>query len=233
MSISQLSLVALILLLKPHRVVKHLPVNICMNHPAVRGAPRNGRSEASFFSQSVPNGRAQAIRSPARPRTKRVAHVVFFGRRPGVYREWFGPTGAEKEVTKAKGAVHQGYSSVGEADAAYEYADEHGWTGVRTSRPSSPSSPPVPLPDLPIPQRFDAETHNPLHGATPSNPLWHVVYAGITPGIYASYLECALNTVGLSGASYESAATREEALISWAIAESAGRIRVLTPKYSV
>ncbi|KAJ7601288.1 hypothetical protein DFH06DRAFT_1353505 [Mycena polygramma] len=184
-----------------------------------------GRSGRTTQWQGVPNGRAQAVRSPARPRPKRGAHAVFFGRHPGVYPEWFGPTGAEKEVKKAKGAVHQGYSSVGEANTAYEYADQHGWTGVRTSRPPSPSSPPPPLPDLPVPQRFDAQTHNPLHGATASNPLWHVVYAGITPGIYASYLECALNTVGLSGASYDSAATREEALLSWAIAESAGRIR--------
>ncbi|KAJ7983073.1 hypothetical protein DFH06DRAFT_1318532 [Mycena polygramma] len=192
------------------------------------------RSEASFFSQGVSNAHVHAVHSsPARRRGKRAAHAVFFGRHPGVYPEWYGPTGAEKEVKKVKGAIHQGYSSVPEASAAYAYAEQHGWTGVRTSRPSSPSRPPPPIPDLPVPHRFDAETHNPLHGATASTPVWHVVYAGITPGIYASYLECALNTLALSGASYDSATTREEAVESWTIAERAGRIRVLTPKYSV
>jgi hypothetical protein len=76
-----------------------------------------------------------------------------------------------------------------EAQAMFDYAQQRSWTGVRHSRPLSPSDAPLDVPAvpaLPVPLDSDAVLHNPLHGSAASAPSWHVVYAGITPGIYAS-----------------------------------------------
>ncbi|KAJ7863695.1 hypothetical protein B0H13DRAFT_1899467 [Mycena leptocephala] len=171
---------------------------------------------------------------PKAARKKNRAFVVFFGRAPDVYHSWYGPTGAEIQVKHVSHAVFQGYSSLKEAQAAFAYARERSWIGVRDSRSPSPTGPPLrAIPTIPLPLASDTTPHNPLHSAKASAPKWHVVYAGITPGIYSSFLECYLNTTGLRTASYQSAASRLEAIQLWCTAEAAGTIRVITPSYSV
>ncbi|KAJ7169409.1 hypothetical protein C8R46DRAFT_1217110 [Mycena filopes] len=141
-----------------------------------------------------------------------------------------GPGGAEVQVKQVHGAIHQGYASRAEADAAFVYAVERDWVMVRPRTTHTAVTPAV---TLPTPTPSDDPQPNPLHGATASAPHWHVVYAGIAPGIYASYLECALNTLGLSSASYEAARSREEAVEHWLHANADGSVRVLTHSYYV
>ncbi|KAJ7116753.1 hypothetical protein C8R46DRAFT_1239366 [Mycena filopes] len=77
-----------------------------------------------------------------------------------------------------------------------------------------------------LPEPTTTGNPNPLHGADFA-PNWHVVYAGITPGVYGSYLECALNTIGLSCASYQSASSLAEAEEYWRKAQAQGHERSL------
>ncbi|KAJ7229600.1 hypothetical protein C8J57DRAFT_1251787 [Mycena rebaudengoi] len=171
-------------------------------------------SEASHFSQGVPDGRVASIRKPPKcPRKKNEAYAVFHGRIPGVYIEWFGSRGAEAQVKHTHGALFQGYHSLVAAQEAFEYANDRNWTGTRTSRPPSPTDErPVPA-AMPTPTSQTA-VHNPLQGKSNSN-AWFIVYAGITPGIYESQLECALNTVGLRCASYDSTSSKAKADRRW------------------
>ncbi|KAJ7433175.1 hypothetical protein B0H11DRAFT_2259699 [Mycena galericulata] len=162
--------------------------------------------------------------SPRKKKKKLAAYAVFYGRRAGVYTEWFGPAGAEAQVRGVPYSLYQGYATASQAQAAFEYAHQRSWV----SSPSNASSPSIPT--LPIPQAPRSLMSNPLHGGI-LVPKWHIVYAGINPGIYPSYLECALNTLGLPSAEYESAATLEEAEARWHEATRTGRTRVLTHSY--
>ena len=51
---------------------------------------------------------------------KKAAYVVFKGRKPGIYHTWDGPDGCEAQTKGFKGVSYQGYSSRGDADAAWE-----------------------------------------------------------------------------------------------------------------
>ncbi|KAJ7490097.1 hypothetical protein B0H11DRAFT_2229614 [Mycena galericulata] len=153
---------------------------------------------------------------------KHAAYAVFYGLRAGVYEQWFGPAGAEIQVRGVRYSLYQGYATLAQAEAAFEYARQRSWV-------SPTIAPTASIPSLP--QASGALTVNPLHGGI-ITPKWHIVYAGITPGIYASYLECALNTLGIPSSSYDSAVTHEEAEERWREATRTGRIRVLTPSYS-
>ncbi|KAJ7038541.1 hypothetical protein C8F04DRAFT_1255819 [Mycena alexandri] len=206
----------------------------------VESPSRNGYtaawSEASHLTQGVAGARVQAVRLAPSPHPKRRAYTVFYGHRPGVFEHWevhfyYKPAGAEAQVKGVKGDIYQGYSSRREAEAAYRYAWERGWTMVR---PSSSSNPQPPIPALPESSQSPVDgIPNPLHGSAASNPRWHVVYAGINPGVYVSYLECALNTLGLKPSAYQSANLREEAEQYWVAALANGDVRVLTHTYHV
>ncbi|KAJ7456840.1 hypothetical protein B0H11DRAFT_2243720 [Mycena galericulata] len=161
-------------------------------------------------------------KSPSKKK-KNAAYAVFYGRRAGVYEHWYGPAGAEIQVRGVSYSLYQGYATVSQAEAAFEYARQRSWIS-----PAESSTPLIP--SLPTPQASDSLTINALHGGI-FTPKWHIVYAGITPGIYASYLECALNTLGIPSAEYDSAVTHEEAQERWRDAVQTGRIRVLTHTY--
>ncbi|KAJ7838434.1 hypothetical protein B0H13DRAFT_2367459 [Mycena leptocephala] len=140
-----------------------------------------------------------------------------------------GPQGAHIQVTRVSGAVSQGYQSMAEARAAYDYAYIRNWTGVRgLPAPRQVRA----IEALPLPILPDDPTPNPLHGAAGAGAhRWHIVYAGITPGIYLSFLEAALNTQGISGSRYDSATTLHEARRRWGAARAANSIEVLTHPY--
>ncbi|KAJ7707994.1 hypothetical protein B0H16DRAFT_1481455 [Mycena metata] len=96
-----------------------------------------------------------------------------------------------------------GYRTLVEAQAAFKYAQERGWTralapdGSTTAQLAAPPTPANPL-----------QGPNPLHaGPLVANGLWYIVYRGITPGVYTS----SLNTQGLSAAVFDSCRGREEA----------------------
>ncbi|KAK6969083.1 hypothetical protein R3P38DRAFT_2814965 [Favolaschia claudopus] len=69
--------------------------------------------------------------------------------------------------------------------------------GPRASHETSP------MHNLPQPMSPDANNQNPLHGSDPGDDRWFVVYRGITPGVYRSYLESQLNTTGIPNSSYQ------------------------------
>ncbi|KAJ7618264.1 hypothetical protein DFH06DRAFT_1342537 [Mycena polygramma] len=195
-------------------------------------------SEASQLSQGVPQGSVRSVvpKSPKK-RSKKKAYVVFYGIIPGVYPEWYGPEGAEVQVSGVPGSLYQGYSSPVDADGAYNYARGRNWTGVRTrhSRLRSDRAPPSSsaIEALPVPTPLFDFSHNPLHGPVNSGDrTWYIVYAGITPGIYLSHLECALNTVGLPCASHDSTDSLDEARRRWDEAVSAGSIHVVNHPYN-
>ncbi|KAJ6489315.1 hypothetical protein C8R47DRAFT_1215662 [Mycena vitilis] len=80
----------------------------------------------------------------------------------------------------------------------------------------------------PTPEALDEIT--PLHGDRDGR--WYVVYRGITPGVYQSSLECSLNTRGLSCATYESYASKEDAIAAFNREVARGRVNKLFHKYS-
>ncbi|KAJ7025032.1 hypothetical protein C8F04DRAFT_1191830 [Mycena alexandri] len=90
-------------------------------------------------------------------------------RQPGVFANWFGSEGAQVQVAGIPGAVHQGYARMAEAEAAFNYAAERSWVGVRDSRPPS-ERPQEAIPALPLPQDFAISLNNPLHGSSASAP---------------------------------------------------------------
>ncbi|KAJ7607448.1 hypothetical protein DFH06DRAFT_1347484 [Mycena polygramma] len=192
-------------------------------------------AEASFFSQGVANAHVHSVgQSPrsAKKKKKSSAYVVFFGRNPAAYDKWYGPGGAEEQIRRVCGAIYQGYPNLPRASAAFEYARERSWTGFRDSRPPSPNDtaeiPVLPIPSLPDNAELNAP--NPLGGTT--NGKWYIVYAGISPGIYRSYLECALNTTSISCASYDAVDTLSEARRLWDDAVEDGFVRVLCHPYA-
>ncbi|KAJ7440410.1 hypothetical protein B0H11DRAFT_2253030 [Mycena galericulata] len=196
-------------------------------HSPTKSGRTSKWSEAAHHSQGVAGGSVQRVdKSGKAPRPKPGGYAVFYGRDPGTYSRWSGPHGAGAQVTGVSGALHQGYPTVEAAKAAFEYALTRGWTG---RRPSPTGFVTAPVPSLPIPVSPPVSTSNPLHT---EDTQWYVVYAGITPGVYCSYLECALNTVCVSGATYESAGSRAEAERYWATALAAGLVRFLTHPYS-
>ncbi|KAJ7848683.1 hypothetical protein B0H13DRAFT_2361769 [Mycena leptocephala] len=160
------------------------------------------------------------------------AFAVFAGTRPGVYCSW---NEIEPLVQGISGNIYQGYPSFDAATAAFEYARERSWTRVCPRHRSSPSAAaptPVAIPYLPAPMD-SLDTPNPLHG--PENAgqkrSYHIVYCGITPGVYQSYLECVLNTLSIRGAVFDSCGSKQLAVQRFEDAVSGGRIKVVTPVY--
>ncbi|KAJ6494918.1 hypothetical protein DFH09DRAFT_1337560 [Mycena vulgaris] len=159
-------------------------------------------------------------------RQKKRGYVVFYGRIPGVYAHWNGPHGAEAQVKGIKGSLYQGYTLLDNATEAFNYARARGWTAPSNFAAAQPIIN-IGHCNTPHAQRFA-----PRPGSS-ADSKWHIVYAGITPGIYRSFLECALNTIGLSCAVYDSTPSRTEAIARWQEAVDAGRVRTLTHPYIV
>lgn len=98
---------------------------------------------------------------------------------------------AKIQVNKQSQAVHAGYISKSAADAAFEYAQQRGWTRS-TLQPSSGLagvSPSSTTPQMPVPislekmglsERYD----NPINNEQTSR--WYTVYRGLRPGVYRS-----------------------------------------------
>ncbi|KAJ7917017.1 hypothetical protein B0H13DRAFT_1870704 [Mycena leptocephala] len=134
--------------------------------------------------------------------------------------------------------IFQSYPSFEAAIAAFEYARQRSWTRAYRSSPTSPpaytsvnassTSANPPVFHLPMPADSMAAA-NPLQAE--ESDLWYIVYSGIMPGVYRSFLECSLNTLGISGATHESCNTRELAVQRFENARAGGHIAVITPVY--
>ncbi|KAJ7472808.1 hypothetical protein FB451DRAFT_1399006 [Mycena latifolia] len=164
------------------------------------------RSVAGAATQGVPQAHVHKTGGRCKkPRTKKAAYVVFCGREIGVFRTW-GQT--EPLVKGVSNAILHGYTTTAEAEAAFAYALQKSW--------------PTTSQDL-----------NPLNGSKDLDDRWHVVYRGITPGVYRSHLESQLNTLGVPGALHKAIEGRRAALEKYAAATQHGDVSgVPPPAYS-
>ncbi|KAJ7603765.1 hypothetical protein DFH06DRAFT_1151642 [Mycena polygramma] len=149
--------------------------------------------------------------SPRKRGAKSRAYAVFFGRVPG----W---AEADSQVSGARGSLFQSYPSEAAARAAYMHAEARSWTGVCSS--SLPYEG-ISERQRPAPAAL-TQSLSPLHCGT-----WYVVYKGIQPGVYQSFLECGLNTAGISGSRHDSFTDKRAAFASFADAEAGGSISCL------
>ncbi|KAJ7506695.1 hypothetical protein B0H11DRAFT_1903480 [Mycena galericulata] len=216
---------------RPNNHVSTSPLARYAYHSPTKSGRTTDWSEAAHYSQGVAGGSVQrVVKGSEAPHPKPTAYAVFYGRTPGTYNRWSGPGGAGAQVAGVSGALYQGYPTAQEAAAAFRYALTRGWTG---ERPVPTGTVTRPIPSLPVPVLPPVSLHNPLHGdAGCVDGRWYIVYAGIMPGIYRSYLECALNTLSIRGAVHDSADSESEAQRRWAAAVAGDRIRSLTPAYS-
>ncbi|KAF8997035.1 hypothetical protein BDZ89DRAFT_1052182 [Hymenopellis radicata] len=182
-----------------------------------RGGPAHGadttRSQASQILRSNPDATVLAtqkrrkVKTKQRPDTPPVI-VVFIGLKPGVYSHW---TLAAPQVLGVSGSVYFGYKTWPVAEKAFEYAVQRGWAfHIRGGRrvPYTLIKPST-APGHPF--------QTPLtHGITRTN--WYCVYRGLSPGIYRSYLKCALNTLGIPHGSFEAFRSRDVAQNKFRIA---------------
>ncbi|KAJ7061955.1 hypothetical protein C8F01DRAFT_1251785 [Mycena amicta] len=174
-------------------------------------------SEAAHATQGVPNGHVRLVAQEAAPRKKAVCWVVFRGRTNGVFNSW---SSVEDATRGFRFAVYQGYSVVADARRAYGYATAKGYTST------DPPQGGLPLPLAQIPASILDATNRIIDDSrlvprTTDDP-WYIVYQGVNPGIYPTYLEVALNTNGIPLSSHDSRPTLPEAIEAFRDAQSRG-----------
>ncbi|KAJ6475024.1 hypothetical protein C8R47DRAFT_1220849 [Mycena vitilis] len=184
--------------------------------------------EAAALTQGIPGASPRKLSPKKKKRTRKGGYVVFFGKKPGVYRDW---SEVAPLVLGVSGSIYQGYPTIEQADAAYEYACARSWTRVC---PTSMALALSPIGTLPTPAGSDDEL-NPLHvqgdSVASHQGMWYVVYVGITPGVYQSSLEFSLNTVGIKGATFDACGSKAlaEQRFERARRASPSRVKVVTP----
>ncbi|KAJ7030561.1 hypothetical protein C8F04DRAFT_1263682 [Mycena alexandri] len=191
-------------------------------HTPERSAVSTSWAEAAAKTQGVSGASPRRLDPKPKPKHKKGGYAVFSGRAVGAFRYW--NDDLTRLIIGVTNSLYQGYGTFAEAQATFEYAQAHGWT--RIVAPDGSLSTTIARPPSPI---GFLEEVNPLHAGRTS--LWYVVYAGITPGVYASSLECSLNTLGLSSPAFESCATKEIAVEKFQRAVRENRVRSLYPKY--
>ncbi|KAJ7784911.1 hypothetical protein DFH07DRAFT_763524 [Mycena maculata] len=179
-------------------------------------------ASAAAATQGIPQSQVKIVQG-RRPRNrgKKDAYVVFYGLRTGVFRTW------DEIVPLIHGVrnnIHRAYKTVAEANTAYQYAVNRSW--VRSCDGTVVTG----IPELPQPTQ-DLATINPLHGTETLTSKWYLVFRGITPGIYRSYLESQLNTLGIRGATHKSVEGRAAAVATYERACARGDVGVLAPTY--
>ncbi|KAJ7130584.1 hypothetical protein C8R44DRAFT_872372 [Mycena epipterygia] len=155
--------------------------------------PESSRlDEAADATIGVPHGRSRRLTPRGRKsQSNSGGYAAFFGRNPG-WRE------AQGATSGAPGAIFQSYLTPTDARAAFEYAQTRTWTGVTSGHSAVPSAR-VAVARMPVPVSDESHT-SPLHCGA-----WYIVYKGLLPGVYQSSLECALNTTGIRGCTFDSA----------------------------
>ncbi|KAJ7017141.1 hypothetical protein C8F04DRAFT_1279936 [Mycena alexandri] len=179
-------------------------------------------SEAANLTRASPHTTVRAVRkTPAKRRSKKAAYVVFRGRSIGVFLTW-------EEVSRATSgvrfALQQGYTTVDDAQVAFDTAVSKGWTCASDfwrATPVLPSQAPAPLTTDPA---MDADTRSRRRSVEAHS--WYVVYAGVNPGVFATSLECALNVLGIESSLHESTPTYADAVAKFQRATARGEVRV-------
>ncbi|KAJ7878304.1 hypothetical protein B0H13DRAFT_1892770 [Mycena leptocephala] len=180
-------------------------------------------SRAGIATQGVVCASVHTVeRAAPFPKTKKKAYVVFCGLRCGVVLTW---PETRALVQNVRNSIFRGYTSVSDANAAFQYAQARSWTRVVNSTAVAP------IPALPQPLGPDNDGANPLNGSEVLDDRWFVVYRGICPGVYRSHLECQLNTLGVQGAVHHSVVGKANALAAYAAATQRGDVGVVLPSY--
>ncbi|KAJ7740826.1 hypothetical protein B0H16DRAFT_1728840 [Mycena metata] len=192
-------------------------------HTPTTSALTSSWAEAATATQGVSGASPLRLEPKRKSRKKKRGYAVFSGWRIGAFPEW----NAEVIglVSGVPNSLYQGYETLLQAQAAFEYAQVRGWTRVI----SPDGSPSASIARPPSPVGF-SDPVNALHATRSS--LWYVVYAGITPGVYASSLECSLNTLGLRSPAFESCESKEVVIRLFQEALAAGNIRKIYPSYT-
>ncbi|KAJ7886986.1 hypothetical protein B0H13DRAFT_2342627 [Mycena leptocephala] len=184
-----------------------------MNPPRGLGTPRNGIATQGVVCASVHT----VERATPIPKTKKKVYVVFCGLRCGVFLTW---PEARALVQNVRNSIFRGYTSVSDANAAFQYAQARSWTRVVNSTAVAP------IPALPQPLGPDNDGANPLHGSEVLDDRWFVVYRGICPGLGMS-----TDTLGVRGALHHSVVGKANPLAAYAAATQRGHVGVVLPSY--
>ncbi|KAH8802321.1 hypothetical protein DL96DRAFT_1718950 [Flagelloscypha sp. PMI_526] len=136
----------------------------------------------------------------------RKAYVVFRGQESGVFTNW---SQTKRLVEGISGALHKSYPSLNIARSVYLHAKSWKLTAGNGSRVEQPPA------ILVATSREEA-----ISRALAFDPMnvvrtFYVVTRGRIPGIYASWLEAALNVVGITGGRTEDYDSWEEANAAW------------------
>ncbi|KAF9006908.1 hypothetical protein BDZ89DRAFT_1144583 [Hymenopellis radicata] len=170
-------------------------------------------------SQQHENAQVQCL-SPKRrqPRRKDPVYVVFRGSHPGVYADFQDVQGT---VDGQSGVLWASYLTLALAASAYQYGRRQ--PGLVYSTQSPPPTRTFKRVCLEDPKLALYPGDTPLsQGAHRTS--WHVVYCGIQPGVYRTYIEAAIQYIGVPGALYETYATYGQARDEYMCACSDKRI---------
>ncbi|KAL1661533.1 hypothetical protein EV715DRAFT_214748 [Schizophyllum commune] len=162
---------------------------------------------------------------------KRPGYVVFLGKTAGVYTTWYVVADAcNSQVAHVSHSVHHKYDSLAEAQAAFDVALGRGLTYscgegsivVGRQRSAERLSPA----DLVLCLAFmDDETSMAM---APARHSWYVVYQGLQPGVYRTYVEVMLSTSGLQDAVHDKYKERDAAVDAFTSALQRGSVYRLT-----
>ncbi|KAJ7217454.1 hypothetical protein C8J57DRAFT_1537727 [Mycena rebaudengoi] len=173
--------------------------------------------EAAHATVGIPGASSIHLTPKSRKSQTKRGFAAFYGCLPGPYSSW---EQAKAQVSGVSGAIHQGYSSMEAACAAFDYASAHSWIGAR------PFTLATPIPrhsfQMPRPRSTPEDEPGPLHHGT-----WYIVYKGINPGVYESNLECILHTVGIRGSIFDSTQDKASAFRRFHVASESGHTAVL------
>nr|GAT43315.1 predicted protein [Mycena chlorophos] len=114
-------------------------------------------------------------------------------------------------VKQFTGAVYKAYVNIAEAETAFEYARQRGYTTTSPQRGLLLPVDQIPKSALQQDGTIDAARLTPCA----TDEEWYVVYKGVNPGLYPTYLECALNTCGVRLAVHQAYNTLADALVSF------------------
>ncbi|KAJ7839126.1 hypothetical protein B0H14DRAFT_3458893 [Mycena olivaceomarginata] len=187
-------------------------------------------SEAGASTQGQSQSYVRAIRKARSHRPKAKAYTIFRGKVTGVFNSW---REVEVATSGVRFALHKGYATRIQAEAAYELAIANGWTcSMATWTPSPISSAQAPRPPVLDRSALTLESESALGRSGVDDP-WYVVYAGVNPGVFPTYVECALNVLGIEGSLHEKLPSYAEARQKFARAQRRGEVHVRRFRLSI
>ncbi|KAJ7797202.1 hypothetical protein B0H14DRAFT_3494015 [Mycena olivaceomarginata] len=178
-------------------------------------------SEAGASTQGQPQSYVCAVRKARSHGPKAKAYTIFRGTATGVFDSW---REVEAATSGVRFALYKGYTTRPQAEAAYELAVANGWTcsmATWTSTPISAAQAPRP----PVLDQSTRTSESALGGRGVNNP-WYVVYAGVNPGLFPTFVECALNVLGIEESLHEKLSSYAEARQKFERAQQQGEVHV-------